>query len=215
MAATTSDSAPERTLQSAQLEQLQLTNEKLKLDIANLKKAKPWYDSLIGMLPLVSALVAVAGFLWGVMQYRDQQAENNRAQLADSKSKTETAEREFMKPWLEAQRETYASALSAAATVANSDEPIERKRAEDSFWRLYHGKMILVETKTVSDAMAAFGTYLQGRIVSQRDRETMNTNCRALASAMADSMGATSKMTFQEFAKNKFKYKSDSASTLD
>ncbi len=112
---------PERELQLAQLEKIQLENEKLKLDVAELKRRKPWHLRLIRIVPIITTAVAVAGFLWGVVQYRDQQTKNREAREDQSLREKETAEREFMKPWLERQGEIYLQALSAAATAANSD----------------------------------------------------------------------------------------------
>jgi hypothetical protein len=183
----------ETPLQSAQLEQIRWTNEKLKLEVAELRR--PSHPLLAQAIPAVTALVAVAGFLWGVAQYGEEQEKSQ-----------ETAAREFMKPWLESQREIYMQALSFAATVANSDTPSERKQATDSFWQLYQGKMILVETKSVSGAMVQFGYCLNGSSPCTRDE--MNSRTRDLATAMAESMAATAKMTFKEFSANQFKYKS-------
>jgi hypothetical protein len=204
--ATTAGDTPERALQLAQLEQVQLENERLKLELAEHRKGKPWYHILTQMVPIITALVAIAGFWWGVVQYRDQQTKNRLAQESQSLREGETAEREFMKPWLESQRETYLQALSAAAAVANSDDLEKRNQATEEFWRLYQGKMILVETKSVSGAMVHFGACLDG--TDTCSRAEMNVRCRALATAMAESMAATSKMTFKEFVANQFRYTS-------
>jgi hypothetical protein len=177
--------------QSAQLEQVRLTNEKLKLEVEELRKRS--HPILAQLIPAVTALVAVAGFLWGVAQYREQQQKSQ-----------ETAAREFMKPWLESQRDIYLQALSSAATLANSDAPTERTQAADNFWRLYQGKMILVETATVSRDMVDFGKCLDS--TQHCAKEEMNKRLRVLATSMAESMAATAKMTFEQFSANQFKY---------
>ena len=186
---------PENPLLLAQLEQLRLTNEKLKLEIDQLKKPGRSQPTLLQFLPVVTALVAVSGFLWGVAQY-----------VREQKKVQETADREFMKPWLESQREIYLQALSFAATVANSDKPEEKKRAAFEFSRLYQGKMIVVETTPVSNAMQDFGDCLKPTVGCTRER--MNTLLHNLATRMAESMAATAKMKYQEFSANQFKYAS-------
>jgi hypothetical protein len=193
--ATTAGDTPERMLQLAQLEQVRLENEKLKLELAERKKGQPWYHRLTQMVPIITALGAIVGFLWGVVQYGAQQAKNR-----------ETAEREFMKPWLESQRAIYLQALASATVVANSDDPEKRHQATEEFWRLYQGHMILVETKRVSGAMVHFGHCLDGTDTCSRIE--MNVRCRALATVMAESMAATAKMTFKEFVANQFRYSS-------
>ena len=200
----TAKETPEYALQLAQLEQVQLGNEKLKLELAAFKKRKPWYDILIQMVPIITTLVAIAGFWWGVIQYQDEQIKNRTAQEDQSLREEETAEREFMKPWLESQREIYLQALSAAATIANSEDPEKRKQATEEFWQLYQGQMILVETKIVSGAMVRFGYCLDG--TETCSKAELNVRSRALATAMAESMAATAKMTYKEFATNQFRY---------
>jgi hypothetical protein len=200
------EDSPERMLQLAQLEQLQLRNERLKFKLASVGRQKPWYTVPTQMSAMITALVAFAGFAWGLVQYGREQRRNREALHDQSVREQETAEREFMKPWLESQRETYLQALTAAGTIPNSEDSKARKQATDDFWRLYQGKMILVETKSVSGAMVHYGHCLDGTEVC--DREELNTRCRALATAMAGSMAATAKMTFKEFADNQFRYSS-------
>jgi hypothetical protein len=106
---------------------------------------------------MITAFVAISGFAWGLVQYGREQEKNRNAQHGQSIREQETAEREFMRPWLETQRATYQEALIAAATVPNTEDPKARKQATDDFWRLYQGKMILVETKSVSGAMVQYG----------------------------------------------------------
>jgi len=211
--ATTTEDTPERALRLSQLEHIQLENEKLKLELVAIRKRRPWYHILTQMVPLITAFVAIAGFCWGIVQYRDQQTKNRLAQESQSSREAETAEREFMKPWLESQRETYLQALSAVATVANSDDPETQKQATEEFWQLYQGKMILVETTSVSGGMVHFGHCLDGKDTC--DRKEMNARCRALATAMAESMAATAKMTFKEFVDNKFRYTSGPQKATD
>lgn len=194
----------DEALRLAELERLRLQNEKLRLELAEARREKPWRHRLIQMVPLMTACVAIAGFLWGVFQYRHEQAENRRAQAEQSRSARETDQREFMRPWLDSQREIYLEALSAATTVANSGDAAQRREATEEFWRLYQGKMILVETKSVSGAMVRFGRCLDG--TDDCSRTEMNSRCRALATAMAESMAATARMTFEDFKQNQFRY---------
>ncbi len=107
-----------------------------------------------------------------------------------------------MQPWLQSQRDAYARALAAAANIGNTSDPKKRNEAIEEFWRLYHGEMIPVETKTVSGAMVAFGECLPAVC----DRKTMNDRTRALATAMAKSMAATASMTYSQFVDNRFEY---------
>jgi hypothetical protein len=193
-------------LAAVQLERLRLGNEKLKLELAAQGKARPWYHVSAQIVPIVTALVAVAGFSWGIVQYGNEQAKNRSEQKDQAERQRTVAQREFMKPWLESQRDIYSQALGAAATAANAADAKARARAAEEFWRLYQGPMVLVETKTVSGAMVAFGNCLDKTEVC--DRKEMNARSRSLATAMAASMAATARMTFEEFAANQFQYTS-------
>src|SRR5712691_10932303 len=108
-------------LVTAQLEKLRLENEKLGFELENLKRGKG-LSSFIPYLPLITLLVTIAGFGFGVYQYRAQQQANRDAQAeqsrkdreareTQSKKDTETAQREFMKPL-----SLYLQASAAAAT---------------------------------------------------------------------------------------------------
>lgn len=192
---------PSRQLAQAQLTKLQLENEKLALELA---KQRGWYQFPVQLVPLVTALLSVAGFLWGVLQYTDAQQKNRLEREKQSLREIDTAQREFMKPWLEGQRQIYQEALSAAATAANTREPGERAAAEQKFWQLYHGRMILVETKSVSAAMVQYGHCLDGSEACPPEEK--NQRNRRLASAMAESMAATATMSYREFVENQFRY---------
>lgn len=199
------DSAgPADALQAAQLEKLQLENEKLKLELAGLKRAKPWHGALTPIVPLVTAVLAILSFLYGVLQYQEAQKQNRATQERRAELDRHTAEQEFMKPWIQSQREIYLDALSAAATIANSESPNRIPEAVEKFWQLYHGKMIVIETKNVSDAMISFGRCLDGK--ESCDRDELNKRSHALASEMARSMGATGTMTFAQFVENQHQY---------
>src|SRR5690349_757200 len=169
-----------------------------------LRGAKMGTIRLSNMVPIITALVSVAGFLWGVYEFTSEQAKNRDAETAQQKREADLAERELMKPWLESQRQIYSQSLSAAAIVANSADSEKVKTATEEFFELYQGQMILVETKDVSAAMVGFGKCLNGS--DQCSRADMNTRCRALGTAMATSMARTAKMTYQEFASNQFRY---------
>jgi hypothetical protein len=203
---TQSDPSSATLLEQEQLEHLRLQNKKLNLELLAESKRQSSYSAWMQAAPMITAMVAVAGFGWGVLQYGREQAKNRSQQQLQSDREQITAEREFMKPWLDAQRDTYQKALQAAATIANTNEPKTKKQAVADFWRLYQGEMILVETKTVSGAMVHYGKCLDN--AGACGRAELNKRCRALATAMGTSMAATAKMTYKEFAANQFRYSS-------
>jgi len=196
----------EQSIRSAQLEELRLKNEKLRMEVHELRKGKPWHQVLIQFVPLATAFVAIAGFWSGVLRYQSDQGKARADQLEQYKREQVVREREFMKPWLENQRDIYLKALSAAGTVANTENLDTRKKAAEEFWSLYHGEMILVETTSVSEAMVAFGSCLEGSKILCTKPDLDNLAHR-LGTAMHESMATTAKMTYEEFSSSQFKYK--------
>lgn len=190
-------------LAAAQLEQARLSNEKLVRELAS-SQQKPWYTLPTQLVPIITALVSVGGFIFGISQYTAEQEKGRIDREVQSKREKETAERELMKPWLESQRAIYTEALEAAAKASNSINKADRTSAEQRFWQLYQGRMILVETTKVASAMAVFGRCLTGE--EECDKKGLNDRTRNLATAMADSMGETSGLTYQEFSGKQFKY---------
>ena len=198
----------ERALQSAELERARLENEKLKIELDELKnRSGKLLSGLTNyMIPIVTTLLAIAGFWWGIFQYQGEQQKNRDAQKEQADREQAAADREFMKPWLESQWDNYMAALSAATTLANSEDPVKVKQATDEFWALYQGKMILVETKEVSGAMVKFGRCLDG--TETCDKQKKNERTRELGTVMAKSLAATAAMTYAQFTENQFKYTS-------
>jgi hypothetical protein len=203
---TPDESNSEQTMRYAQLEELRLKIEKLRFDLNELRTGKPWHQVIFQYVPAVTAIVAAAGFWWSLERYQDDQRKAQVEQVAQAKRDQDAREREYMKPWIENQRDTYRRALSAAGIVANTENAETRRKAAEEFWQLYHGEMILVETIGVSTAMVAFGECLDGAKL-KCPKEKIDELSHALGSAMQDSMAATAKSTFQEFAANQFHYK--------
>ena len=203
---TPDETNPEQRLRSAQLEELRLKNEKLAFELNELRKGKPWYQIPIQFVPVATAVIAIAGFWWGLVRYQaDQQKALNEQKEQASRDQI-SREREFMKPWIENQRDIYRKALSAVGTVANTEDTETRRKAAEAFWSLYHGEMILVETTQVSNAMVALGLCLDGSKI-RCAKPKMDDLAHQLGTAMHDSMAATAKMTFEEFSSTQFKYK--------
>ena len=202
-------------LMTAQLEKLRLENERLRMEVEGLGKGNA-VSSLIPYLPLITVLVTIAGFGFGIYQYREQQHANRVAQEEQSrkdreareiqsKKDTETTQREFMKPLLQNQLSIYLQASAAAATIARSTDPVERKKAINDFWRLYEGPLIMVESKEVSGAMVQFGNCLD--YPETCDQAEISTRAHALASRMQESLLKSWNTNPENFAADKFTYR--------
>src|SRR6185295_5442587 len=101
-----------------QLDRKRLETEKLRLEVEALKRQSTPGRSLSSYVPLISVLVTVAGFGFGIYQYRAQQIQNresqerlarqeNEARERQAEKDRENAQREFMKPLLDKQLSLY------------------------------------------------------------------------------------------------------------
>jgi hypothetical protein len=175
----------EDELASLKLEQLRKEVEKLGLEIKALKSTASW-DRVVGRyLPIVTSLVAVGGFWFGLWQYSQQKSEGAKQQALGLRQ-------DAAKPFWETQLGLYIKAADAAATIATARDPSTRSNAETTFWTLYWGPLSCVEDITletnveanVEAAMVVFGNLLQSG-----DSNQLTTAALGIAHAIRNEIG--------------------------
>ena len=111
----------------------------------------------------ITALGLLAGGLYTVVEYLNaKQAEQRNAEAANRNFalQLKLAELEAKKPFFSKLLELCSDATAAAAILANSKDPAEKKRAAQTFWKLYWGPLGIVEKQKVDEAMYKFGRCL-------------------------------------------------------
>jgi hypothetical protein len=98
------------------------------------------------MLKVVGALVAIAGVVFGVYQYKQKQEETNNQLLQKEKETREARKYE---------QYTKAAAIAAGFAQASTKQAAEEKRRQ--FWEIYNGELSIVEDENVKRAMMNFG----------------------------------------------------------
>ena len=93
-------------------------------------------------LKLLSAVLAAAAFLWGVIQYNA------------------TRRAEFRRHFWDKQFALYQEAAGSAAEIAMAPHIDSVAAARQRFWVLYWGKLSMVEHPEVERAMVEFGRKL-------------------------------------------------------
>ncbi len=195
------NSQPDRTV--LELEKLALENRKLKLQLDKELDGDFW--SWVGrMSPLLATLLAVAGFLFGVKQYVDQQQASRNAALLQERRELEARDRDFMKPLWEKELQLYLRASEIVATIATTKDPQKRRAEEAEFWKLYQGPLIVVEDKRLSGAMVRFGKCLNGE--EECREEELKNRSRSLASTIQETIEEAARVRLSEFSKDKFQY---------
>jgi len=186
----------------AELQKIQLEIENLKLDIDSKEHLRK-FGIVLQLLPLLTVIVAICGVVFSLWQFRSQQ-EDHQKELSD------IAQREFMKPLLEKQLNLYVEASGAAATIASTSDEAERRKAKDTFWKLYWGPLVMVENKAVSGAMKDFGYCLDGTDTCT-DADLKNKSL-ALASTLERSMLLNWNKKPDQFTSGQFDYSGESQS---
>src|SRR5580765_1297232 len=196
------------TRSAMELEKLGLEVERLSIEISKAKRGNS-IDSLVRLTPLITVVLAVFGLVFTVYQYKVEQRNNRIAheQQLDKEARERAdrdqrdavlAQREFMKPLLEKQQQFYFEASSAAAIIAASNNPEEQRKAEVTFWKLYWGPLVFVESTEVSGAMKKFGNCLSH--IEDCDDADLKDRSLALASTMEESILKTWKARPEDFA---------------
>lgn len=168
-------SATESPDEQLKVEQLR----KLRLEIEGLERKNRWWIRIAEYLPLITTIIAVAAFTFGIIQYRSNQ------------------EKEFKKSFLSKQLELYSEVSSSAARLAVLDDSDERNKEFIHFKELYHGNLRMVADKKVYDEVQSFlNTYMNLRTERTRQREIEDAS-RRLASICRESVQQTWEVPLQ------------------
>lgn len=108
------------------------------------------------LLKMISPLLAVAVFFWGIYTYRDTANKTAEREAAEAQRTAETRRIEATRPYLDKQLELYTEATRVTATIATSPDAEEVRQASKRFRELYWGELGLVERGSVAGAMIAF-----------------------------------------------------------
>ena len=184
-----------------ELERLALENQKLR---AELERRPGVWEGLQRMSPLLGSLLAIIAFVFGVIQYIDQQDKERRTRENELQRQAMARDQEFMKPLWERELSTYFLTSETVATIAGTTDAAKRRAAEEQFWRLYRGPLVILETQTLSGAMKAFGTCLDG--TERCSPGEFNDRSLAVSSAIQLAIEAHAALRLSDFSKGKFQY---------
>jgi hypothetical protein len=109
-----------------------------------------------------------------------------------------------MRPLWEREIATYFRASEVVATIATAGDRPARDSAKVEFWKLYHGPLVILETKALSGAMVAFGNCLDG--TESCPESEMRNRALAVSSAIQQAVEEHAVRRVSEFSKDKFQY---------
>lgn len=177
----------QQAMAEAQLRKLELEIKKLTFDVESFGSKSFQLERVMRFIPLVTVIIAVAGFWFTVRQYNTQQAAAAKQQQQAADKLASDREQALLKPVWDKRLELYFAASEAAATIALSKDKAERDKAESKFMQLYAGPLIIVEDTDVEGAMIKFHSCLTGQ--DPCDEAELQRRSQALASRARDSIG--------------------------
>jgi hypothetical protein len=209
---------PQTTKLRLEVEHLQRENEKLSLELDDLRGEGALTKRVKALLPLVTGLLAVAGFWFGIIQYiraedasrqQRQAAEEARRQQQEKADEAFRSEltRETARPLWDRQLGLYLEAAEKAATIATTDDKGARKAAEARFWVLYWGPLAAVEDVGLGEqkqaeieaAMVRFGRELDKK-PEERKADEMKQMSLQLAQAIRKAIAPAFQVKAAELA---------------
>ncbi len=138
-------------------------------------------------LKMLSPLLAVVAFFWGIYTYQDTAQQQLAAQKADALRTAETRRIEATRPYLDKQLQLYTEATKVTATIATSADSQEVVKATKRFRELYWGELGLVERTDVASAMVSFREALDAK----KGQGALAPLALALAHACRDELAAS------------------------
>ena len=156
-----------------------------------------YIDTLIKIFPI---LVAVAGGLWTLNTYFDNQRQANQLEQAARDKEQRSQLLQAQQPFLEHRWKAYieTSAVAGALVALDTTDP-SWANARKRFWELYWSELTMVETPNVASAMVDFANKLSAvdaalgkdQAVLSNARSQLNAAALMLARALKESIQAS------------------------
>ena len=154
-----------------------------------------YIDTLIKIFPI---LVAVAGGLWTLNSYFDNQRQASQIEQAARVREERNQLLQAQQPFLEHRWKAYieTSSVAGALVVLDTADP-SWTNARKRFWELYWSELAMVETPDVASAMVDFGGKLTAVDAALSKDQTTLGNARRQLNASALTLAHTLKESIQ------------------
>jgi len=131
--------------------------EKYRSEVAQQFKSKSKIDLVETIIKILQGLAIIAGIWATYYAYKKQ----NDDRIVQEQERIEQTQKEFRKSFYEKQLQYYSEAAEATATLATERIGSEDyNKARKNFYRLFWGRLSIVEDKTVEAKMVDFERYL-------------------------------------------------------
>ena len=140
-------------------------------------------------LKIISPILAIAVFVWGIYTYIDTSEKQLAAQIAEAERNAATRRIEATMPYLEKQLDLYTETTQVTAIIATSKDQEEIKIATNRFNELYWGELAMVERDEVAKAMIAFRKALDDNKIQSELANLALKVAHACRDELAESWG--------------------------
>jgi hypothetical protein len=131
--------------------------EKYRSEVAKKLKRKSALDTVETTIKILQGFAIIAGIWATYYAYQKQ----NSDRIAQEKENIAQTAKEFRKSFYEKQFEFYSEASDAVATLATAQmSSKDYVEAREKFYRLFWGRLSIVEDKTVEAKMVSFERLL-------------------------------------------------------
>ncbi len=159
--------------------------EKFRAEVAHKLNTKSATDVIETIIKMVQGMAIIAGIIFTYKTYRQQVSDSREKTRQDSLQTT----KDYKKTFYENQYKYYSEATDAAATLATENiGSADYIDARKKFWRLYWGKLSMVENKAVEHKMVEFGNYLT--LYERKDPKVTQDTLQQVALKLARTAGS-------------------------
>lgn len=147
-----------------------------------------WLGVVTSFTPLATAVLAIAGFLFGVEQYLAQRRTQSQSEERIAKQAFETKEKEFKKVFWEQQMALYVQVTHEAAAVASSKDSATAENLHRVLMPYLHGDLVVVADTDVIKAAIAYEDAYRSYIQDETRQGDLLSAARTLARTCRNSL---------------------------
>ena len=141
---------------ATQLEKLRFEIKKIQVEVENLTSSNKWENRITRYIPVLTILIAVTSFWFGIYQFRQQQNFEIQRLRDDFQGKRDISEKEFRREFYKKQMEIFFDISKTAAQISTIENPDETQKLHQHFLELINGNLGVVQNRQVMDAANQF-----------------------------------------------------------
>src|SRR5205085_9320974 len=128
----------------------------IQVEVENVTSSNKWENRITRYIPVLTILIAVTSFWFGIYQFRQQQNFEIQRLRDDFQGKRDISEKEFRREFYKKQMEIFFDISKTAAQISTIENPDETQKLHQHFLELINGNLGVVQNRQVMDAANQF-----------------------------------------------------------